>query len=108
MSIQYITDLDDFKTILDWNSKVVIKFTATWCGPCKRIAPTYKQLAKDNKDIIFLEVDVDDAGQSLLSHLQISGIPRFLGYSNTKLVGEMTGGDENRLKELVTKLQKVE
>ena len=104
MSIQHITNLDEFKNILKSNPKAVVKFTADWCGPCKKVAPTYKRLAKDNVSIVFLEVDVDNAEDALLEYVQVSGIPRFVGYSNKKLAGDVTGADENRLKDMIEKL----
>ena len=40
---------------------IVIDFTATWCGPCKMIAPIFKQLSQEFSGVIFVKVDVDEA-----------------------------------------------
>ena len=36
-----------------------VDFTATWCGPCKKIAPVFATLAQENKHAVFLKVDID-------------------------------------------------
>lgn len=38
---------------------VVKRFTATWCGPCKALAPVVAEVAKENTDVQFETIDVD-------------------------------------------------
>ena len=51
-------DLDDLKDQLSKAGAklVVIDFYATWCGPCKMIAPQIETMDKDMDDVVFLKV----------------------------------------------------
>ena len=55
----------------------VVDFNADWCGPCRRLAPILKQLAKERTDIDFYSVNVDD-NEELAKALRISSIPMLL------------------------------
>ncbi|KAM3843267.1 thioredoxin-like, partial [Diretmus argenteus] len=63
--VREVEDLDSFLSILKeaGDKLVVVDFTATWCGPCKQIAPRYHEMSEkpENKNVIFLKVDVDEA-----------------------------------------------
>lgn len=63
---------------------VVIKFGASWCGPCKEIAPLYEQLASRGGQIVScFEVDVEES-ESIAVAAEISKLPTFVFYT-TKL-----------------------
>jgi thiol-disulfide isomerase/thioredoxin len=57
------------------DGKKVAYFTATWCGPCKMIAPIFTEISEDHEDIGFMKVDVDacqDVAGSLKPPLSVS------------------------------------
>merc|ERR1711980_38135 len=83
--VRYVETLEQFQGILkDAKDKlVVVDFTASWCGPCKQIGPEFEKLAglAENKDVIFLKVDVDDA-PDVSEHCGIQCMPTFMFYKN--------------------------
>ena len=84
---------------------VVIDFFATWCGPCKRIAPTYEKLAEAFPNIAFLKVDVDESGE-LVNMFNISAMPTFVFLKNGKEILRVEGADMKGLEagfDLLTK-----
>ena len=56
----------------------IVDFTATWCGPCRSIAPILEELAKENKDqIVIYKVDVDQC-KDIAEAFGIKSIPAVL------------------------------
>lgn len=98
-----ISELDEYKFIITTNDKVVVDFSAQWCGPCKRIAPLFKELSVHHTDIIFIKVDVDEA-PDISTEENISAMPTFYAYYNGKRVKTLTGASEEKVANMVRDL----
>ena len=84
---------------------VVIDFYATWCGPCKRIAPTFDKLSEAFSSIRFLKVDVDESAE-LVDKFNVNVMPTFVFLKDGKEVKRVEGVDMAALEvgfDLVTK-----
>ncbi len=77
---------------------VIIKYTATWCGPCKKIKPFYKKLAQDYPEIQFVEIDIDRFDK-ISRNIEI--VPTYLVYKDGQIVKKRKGSDEDKLEKIV-------
>ncbi|XP_008426201.1 thioredoxin b [Poecilia reticulata] len=106
--VREVKDLADFESILKeaGNKLVVVDFTATWCGPCKQIAPEFIKLSEvpENKEVVFLKVDVDEA-EDVSSQCKISCMPTFQFYKNGAKVFEFSGANLATLKSKLEELR---
>jgi len=69
---------------------VLVDFFATWCGPCKMIAPILEQIAAENSDVKIVKLDVDE-NQDVASKYNIASIPTLMIFKNGHVVSEKLG-----------------
>lgn len=70
---------------------VLVDFHATWCGPCKSLAPIVDQLATEYKGRAkFAKVDIDEA-PGVASSFGIMAVPTLILFKGGREVGKMTG-----------------
>ena len=94
----------EFSTLLKTSKLVVIKFTASWCGPCKKIQPMYEDLAKHSETgIKFLVVDVDKL-ENVASEWDALRIPFFVTVKNGEKVDSAVTTSEEKLTQMIQSL----
>jgi len=94
--VKHIASAEEFAAIKAAGKPVVVDFTASWCGPCKSIAPFFEELAAKYPEIEFVKIDVDEL-EDVAGECGISAMPTFQVYSNGVKVSEMTGADKEKL-----------
>ena len=76
--------------VLNHKGKVVVDFNATWCGPCRMLAPIIEELSDELTDVKFVAVDVDEE-DVLSENYEVSTIPCVVLFENGKEVNRNIG-----------------
>ena len=100
--VHAVKDMEDFKAQLSAadNKLVVVDFHATWCGPCKMIAPHLEEMSKSMDDVVFLKVDVDEC-EDISEEYKVTAMPTFIFLKDGVKVADLMGANVDKLKELV-------
>jgi len=104
---KYIQTIKDYNSILLNNPKklIIVDFFATWCGPCKKIAPTIEKLVKMyTKTCIFIKIDIENITlEPIVTAYNVNAFPTFVFIKNSSIIGSMTGADSTKLEFTIKK-----
>lgn len=103
--MQYIGpgEIDEFKK---YDKIFVVCFTASWCGPCKKIKPILKQLQEKHiSHCTFLFVDVD-AHEGLCTAYGVRAMPTFVIFRGGVVVTSFKGADPEMVTNEVAKIER--
>lgn len=91
----------NFQSIIDaaGEKPVLLDFWATWCGPCKAIAPVLEELAREVSDkAMIYKVDIDE-NQALAAQFMVRAVPTLVFLKSGQIVDMHVGGmDKESLK----------
>lgn len=94
MASQHVKIVNDHtfqREVLEASEPVLIDFTATWCGPCKSIAPFIDQLAEEYQGRLKVaKLDIDDSPNTP-ANLGIRGVPTLIVFKGGREVARQVG-----------------
>ncbi|MCA9716677.1 MAG: thioredoxin [Myxococcales bacterium] len=102
--IQDTSDATFNDDVLQSDKPVVVDFWATWCGPCRAIAPHLEAIAEAHPGVKIVKLNVDD-NRKTASQYGVTSIPLLLVFKHGAVVDKMVGNPGRRgpIEQLVTK-----
>ncbi|XP_015580561.1 thioredoxin H-type isoform X2 [Ricinus communis] len=79
---------------------VLANFSATWCGPCRMIAPFYRELSEKYPSIMFLLIDVDELAD-FSSSWDIKATPTFFFLRDGQQLDKLVGANKPELQKKI-------
>lgn len=90
-NVSSVNDLNFETEVLKSDTPVMVDFTATWCGPCKQIAPLIDQLADEYVGKVkVVKLDIDEAPNTAVK-FGVKGVPTIIVFKGGEAVARQMG-----------------
>lgn len=100
-----LTD-DSLKEIVEKNPKVVVQYSASWCGNCRIMKPKFKKMASEHDDVAFVIVDAELSPESR-KLANVTNLPTFATFSNGVLQDEIQTNKAELLADLISQIHHI-
>ena len=84
-----VTELD-FEEIINSEELTIIDFSATWCMPCRMLAPILEQVADKMPEVSFYNLDIDE-NEEIAKRYRIFSVPTLLAFKEGKVIDSLVG-----------------
>lgn len=84
-----IVSSEEFNSVVG-SGVVVVDFFATWCGPCKMLAPVFEELSSEMDSVEFVKVDIDQS-MDLAQQFKIVSVPTMKVFKDGEVVDTLVG-----------------
>ena len=84
MALTHLTSETFDQAVNAGDDLVVVDFFATWCGPCKMLAPTVEKMAELHPEVHFYKVDIDE-DMDLATRFKVMSVPTLLYFRSSSV-----------------------
>lgn len=85
----HLKNENEFQDLVN-GKRVLVDFFASWCGPCKMLAPELEELASLDKELTIVKIDVDQFN-SLAAKFNIRSVPTMIYFENGQRIKDTSG-----------------
>lgn len=104
MTIAEIKTQEQFVKCLKDNKLTVIDFYATWCGPCKVIAPKFAEMSQTYTECAFFKINADNKElTAVCKACTVTSLPTFCFFKDSKCIKKIEGANESLLRDTIEK-----
>ena len=97
--LQEIKD-DSLQELVASQSKVIVQYSAGWCGNCRIMKPKFKKMAAENEGISFVLIDAEK-NPNARQLADVSNLPTFAAFQNGALINQVQTNKADVLKNFV-------
>lgn len=95
---------DTLSELVSQNNKVVVQYSASWCGNCRIMKPKFKKMASENEHVTFVLVDAEKSPESR-KMANVSNLPTFATFVDGVLVNQTQTNKAEVLAELIDEIK---